>query len=676
MNNQTVYASEINTGITSGIVLNDVQPGETKSITYDFEINDMSQLYNLFKGMDEYKTPKTIWGEKNIAFYIDLKNSKVSSFDPQHVYPIKGANITFPDYASDDISLSANGLTVCYKIKNAEEMIPVTLPCKVKLTCNMTIPEQMEYYSNLVNSINITTYHYTKPRTYLIGDESDYDKSNVPDLIMNENVERMSSVYELDELGNETFVRTKTRDEMNAEFPELFCRYHNGEWYKQSTRNNRNMGSYYAAATNPMDYSEKFDMSKYCLSPLNGKDYDSYFISTGYDIITDKYFALSYIRMGADKLVKSEYCNLFDSQEYPMFATAENCYYPKDVTEFTYVDNYDYDSNGNIIDYPAGNTDAPEHFKYNGNCGFYNYGMYTHMSDETLSYYSAIPNGTKFSYVAPKFVTDVITSIPVTLNYYNGIPGGNNDDDIVSDNTVSHDAAIDTRTDVIKNRSTVSVNVVQTPSDTLKLTENYKKGKLLSRVVTAKSADASENTITVNAGTTYKIIGKKRSFKITSDSIGPVDKLSKYKSSKCGSVNSAGSVSAKIRKNVPNYYFVVEYDTLEGEHRAVQFNVENIKLEKPSTYSSSIMSVNPAPIIIDIKQIMSNDKSAFASGIWSVNVGKGKKQIANYRISNDNTFVTITPIFNKKGTVSISLKINGKTYKTSVVIKNKAVKSK
>lgn len=48
----------------------------------------------------------------------------------------------------------------------------------------------------------------------------------------------------------------------------------------------------------------------------------------------------------------------------------------KDIAEFTYVDGYDYDIHGDIIDYPLGAEDVPEGFRYNGSRGYVDYGRY------------------------------------------------------------------------------------------------------------------------------------------------------------------------------------------------------------------------------------------------------------------------------------------------------------
>ena len=248
------------------------------------------------------------------------------------------------------------------------------------------------------------------------------------------------------------------------------------------------------------------------------------------------------------------------------------------------------------------------------------------------------------------------------------------------------------RNDVINEKAgtkaePVVVEVKQSVNDTIAVKESYVKGKVKTRIIEpASDATVSMNVITVNAGTKFQLAaGKKGSYKIVEDSNGGIK--SNGTKSKSAKLTSKGLLTVTAVKNVAKYSFVVEYAAAEGEAKYIlKVNVENITFDKAiknmvlfskdgqeikdaSGNLVKTVDLSKEAITVSVNDI-SEDKeaSSLISGVWTINVGKKGKEIASYELSEDGKSVVIKPVADKKGTVKITVAINGKKYTTAVKI--------
>lgn len=251
-----------------------------------------------------------------------------------------------------------------------------------------------------------------------------------------------------------------------------------------------------------------------------------------------------------------------------------------------------------------------------------------------------------------------------------------------------------------KNKQQIDVDVQQSKDDTLSVTENYVRGKVKSRSINPDieevkdGVDVETKVITLNAGTKYKLAilpenvvtktvlknGKERiktkknvpgTYTIIADDNGITNRRGKF-IPKSAAINSKGLMTVKAIKNKPTYSYVVEYECANHCHKyRVKVNVENLEFKrdiKKTTLNSNAEDLSQEVATINLTQVTQDYNSSIVSGIWTVNVGKGNKQFAEYEISKDGRFVTIRPIAGKKGTVKVTVNINGKKYSTSVKV--------
>lgn len=221
------------------------------------------------------------------------------------------------------------------------------------------------------------------------------------------------------------------------------------------------------------------------------------------------------------------------------------------------------------------------------------------------------------------------------------------------------------------NISTENINVMQSGSDTVALTEMYNKGKLKKRVVNADDVSAGGDSITINAGAAFTIKSlsgaELTDFAIVDDSQGEETIKSEGRKSASGQVSKSGAVKTKVIRNCGSYSMIIEFKQ-GGEQKELTVNVENIGFDgalKTETSEGEPITVNLS--LMTEEEGYSGDEASFENITWSVNAGK-KGKLAATEVSADSRTLTIYPNESVRGKVKIKAVVNGRKYSTYVKV--------
>lgn len=229
-------------------------------------------------------------------------------------------------------------------------------------------------------------------------------------------------------------------------------------------------------------------------------------------------------------------------------------------------------------------------------------------------------------------------------------------------------------------------NVLQTATDTLKITEMYKKGKVKSFALKIADGSATEDVVTINAGAKFTITGdvsadKKAPTVFTVTALDGADAKVVSKA-----VNKKGVVAPKVikdrvTKKAVDYSFEVSFVGASGNNHKITFNVINPSLVSYKDKAKSIINSTTAN---KTKVVVLDDVEDYLGAAWyigadkiptkpgkSVKVGKAGAEYATVTVSADNKTVTVTAIDGAKGKVKVTANINGKKYTANISIINK-----
>jgi len=216
------------------------------------------------------------------------------------------------------------------------------------------------------------------------------------------------------------------------------------------------------------------------------------------------------------------------------------------------------------------------------------------------------------------------------------------------------------------------VEILQAQGDTAKVTELFGADGIENYLI-VPSGEGSEDTITVNSGTRFKLDFDNPNI-LTEDGVA-----STWNRTKHAKIDNGGYISLKQDKAISSYKVVIE-GTRNGKGYTLNIKVMNLcfavtlqsmKLDSfMSSVKISLLEINTYAITELATAGWYVDGTELIPGVW-VKAGKTDRPLAEAFLSSDNRTIEVKRLDGVKGRITVQAYMNGAEYHTPIQISEK-----